>query len=119
MALKHRYPKIMLVGTGFAFIVSGIDCQQNNLMAIAISSYVVGLINMVAVLFLTRHPFFIKILLLLLNAVFAFLSSYIYFSVGKDKIQYGWMVVGIVNLVAIAVAYRKRSKIKRDTLPQP
>jgi len=112
MRLSKKYPKIMLIGTAIAFIVSGIDCLENNLMAIAISSFIVGLMNIVACLFMIKHPFFIKISLLIINSVFAFFSSYIYFEAGRDKIQYGWAAVGIISLIAIGIAYRKRAKEK-------
>ena len=81
-------------------------------MAIAISSFIVGLINIVACLFMIRHPFFIKISLLIINSVFAFLSSYIYFEAGRDKIQYAWAAVGVIGLIVIGIAYRKRAKEK-------
>ena len=45
MSLTKRNPKLMLIGTGIAFIVSRIDCLGNNLMLIAISSFIVGGLN--------------------------------------------------------------------------
>ena len=112
MRLRNKNPKIMLIVTGIAFIISGIDCLENNMMLIAISSFIVGFINIVACLFMIRHPFFVKILLLIINAVFAFLSSYIYLKAGKDMIQYAWLAIGIISLIAIGFAYRKRAKEK-------
>jgi uncharacterized membrane protein HdeD (DUF308 family) len=112
MRLRNKYPKIMLIGTGIAFIISGIDCLENNLMIIAISSFIVGMINIIACLFMIKHPFFIKISLLIINSVFAFLSSYIYFVAGRNKIQYGWLAVGIISLIVIGITYRKRAKEK-------
>jgi hypothetical protein len=116
MRLRKKYPKLVLIATGIAFIVSGIDCLENNLMVIAISSFVVGIINIVACLFMTRHPFFIKISLLIINSVFAFLSGYIYFEAGRDKIQYGWLAVGIINLIVIGITIRKRAKEKLNKI---
>lgn len=81
-------------------------------MVIAIASFIVGIINIVACLFMIKHQFFIKISLLMINSVFAFLSSYIYFEAGRDKIQYGWAAVGIISLIFILIAYRKRAKEK-------
>lgn len=112
MRLRKKDPKLMLIITGIAFIVSGIDCLENDLMVIAISSFIVGLINIVAYLFVIRHPFLIKIFLLAVNSIFAFLSSYIYFTAGRDKIQYGWLAVGIISLIIIGLEYRKRSKVE-------
>ena len=110
MRLSKKYPQILLIGTGIAFIASGMDCLENSLLFIAISSFIVGALNIAASLFVTRHPFMIKIFLLFINAVFAFLSSYAFFIAGKDKIQYAWAVVGVVNLIAIIIAYIKRAK---------
>jgi hypothetical protein len=116
MRLRKKYPKLVLIATGIAFIVSGIDCLENNLMVIAISSFIVGIINIVACLFMIRHPFFIKISLLIINSVFAFLSSYIYFEAGRDKIQYGWLAVGIISLIVIGITIRKRVKEKLNKI---
>ena len=102
----------MLIATGIAFIISGIDCIENNLMVIAIASFIVGVINIVACFFIIKYQFFIKISLLIFNSVFAFLSSYIYFEAGRDKIQYGWAAVGFIYLIVILITYRKRAKEK-------
>lgn len=112
MRIGNRNPKIMLIGTGIAFIVSGIDCLENDLLFIAVLSFIVGALNIAACLFIKKHPFSIKIILLLINVVFAFLSSYIYAMAGRDKIQYGWAAVGAISIIAIIVAYYKRSKGK-------
>ena len=112
MRLRKKYPQLMLIGTGIASIISGIDCLENNLMVIAIASFIVGLINIGACFFMIRHQFFIKISLLIINSAFAFLSSYIYFEAGRDKIQYGWAVVGIISLIVILKEYRKRAQEK-------
>ena len=120
MRLSKKYPKIMLIVTGVAFIVSGIDCLENNLLFIAISSFVVGAINVAACLFVKKHPFVIKIFLLSINAAFAFLSSYFYFEAGRDKIQYGWAAVGLISLIFIVKTYenkaRERDQLKDDQI---
>jgi len=110
MRLSKKYPKILLIGTGIAFIVSGLDCLENDLLLIADISFIVGIINIAACLFIAKHPFFIKIFLLSINAVFAFLSSYAYFEAGRDKIQYGWAAVGLISLIAIAIGSVRRAR---------
>ena len=119
MRLSKKYPKIMLFGTGIAFIASGIDCFENNLLSIAIPSFIVGALNIAACLFVTKHPFSIKIFLLSINAVFAFLSSYIFFSAGRDKIQYGWAAVGFISLIVITITYIKRAKRRIQLIDEP
>jgi hypothetical protein len=109
MRLSKKYPKIMLVGTAIAFIFSGIDCLENNLLAIAVASFFVGAVNLAACFVHLRHPFFTKILLLVLNGAFAFLSSYVYFTAGRDLIQYGWAAVGLISIIAIITAFVKRA----------
>jgi hypothetical protein len=113
MRLSKKYPKIMLIGTGIAFIMSGIDCIENELIFIAVLSFAVGIINIAASIYLNKYPFFVKIFLLIINAVFAFLSCYIYIKVGRDRIQYGWALVGIVSIVAIYFAYVKRARERK------
>jgi hypothetical protein len=111
--LSKKNPQIMLIGTGIAFIVSGIDCMENNLVVIAIASFIVGLINIISCFYIIKYPFFVKISLLIINSIFAFLSSYKYFEAGRDKIQYGWLAVGIVSLIIAGITYRKEQKKRR------
>jgi len=51
--------------------------------------------------------------MLIINSIFAFLSSYIYFEAGRDKIQYGWLAVGIISLIIVGIAYKKEPKRKQ------
>jgi Ca2+/Na+ antiporter len=112
--LRNRYPKVLLIGTGLAFIISGIDCRENELMFTAVSSFMVGAINILSILFVNKRPFFVKIFLLCINAVFAFLSSYEYAAAGRDKIQYGWAAVGIISLAfMIETLIKKNQKRNR------
>ena len=106
----------MLIGTGIGFLISGIDCMENNLMIIAISSFIVGFLNIAASLFNKRHPFYTKTILLVINALFAFISSYVYYTAGRDKIQYGWAVVGIISIFALIRAFRKRAKERAEVV---
>lgn len=117
MKIRKKNPKIFLILTGIAFFASGIDCIENNLIFIGVSSFLVAILNIAASFFEKNHPFKTKIILNIINATFAALSSYIYYQADKD-IQYGWAVVFIAYLIAIVVAYRKRIKSKNtDTNP--
>lgn len=107
----------MLTGTGIGFIVSGIDCLDNNLALLAVVSFIVGAINIFASVYVTKHPFNTKVILLAINSVFAFISSYAYYEAGRDKIQYGWAAVGVISIIAIIVAYRKRANTNKT--PEP
>ena len=98
--------------TGIAFLVGGIDCLDNDITALAVTSFIVGITNILACLFVLRHPFTIKVLLLFINAAFAFVTSYTFFAAGKDKIQYAWAAIGLISLIAVAVAYVKRSRAR-------
>jgi hypothetical protein len=113
MRIGKRNPKIMLIGTGVAALVGGIDCLQNNLMVIAVAGFLVAVLNIGASVFIKRYPFFIHIFLLSINAVFAALSSYVYFLEGRDKIQYGWAAVVIISVIAIIHAFLKRKKMNQ------
>jgi len=117
MKIKIKKPKIVLILTGIAFFLSGIDCFENNLIFIGVSSIIVAILNIIASFFVTKHPFNTKIILHIINAVFAALSSYIFYLAGRD-IQYGWAVVFIAYLIAIVVAYRKRMKNKNTDTNQ-
>ena len=113
MSIIKKKPKLLLILTGISFFASSIDCFENNLIIIGVISALVASINIVCSFFVKKHPFNVKIALLLVNAIFAALSSYLYFLAGRDKIQYGWAIVSILCFVAIGVAYRKRLKYKK------
>ncbi|MEZ5000887.1 MAG: hypothetical protein R2727_09750 [Bacteroidales bacterium] len=110
MRLAKKYPRLMLTATGIGFLVSGIDCLDNNLALLAAVSFIVGAINIIASLVVLKHPFSIRVTLLAINSLFAFISSYAYYEAGRDKIQYGWAAVGVISIIAIVVAFRKRAK---------
>jgi hypothetical protein len=112
MSIIKKNPKLILILTGISFFASSIDCFENNLIIIGVLSALVAYINIAGSFFVKMHPFNVKIALLLVNAIFAALSSYLYFLSGRDKIQYGWAIVSILYFVAIGVAYRKRLKHK-------
>jgi hypothetical protein len=113
MTIIKKNPKVVLILTAVSFFASGIDCLENNLLIIAVLSFVVAFINIIASFFLQKHAFYIKIVLLFVNATFAALSSYFYYVAGRDKIQYGWAVVSIIYFISIGVAFRKRMKSKK------
>ena len=111
MTIRKKNPKIILILTGIAFFASGVDCLENNLIFIGVSSILVAILNIGSAFFVKKYPFNIKITNLIINAVFAALSSYFYYQTDRD-IKYGWAVIFIAYLIAIAVAYRKRIKSK-------
>ncbi len=111
MEIRKKNPKIFLILTGVAFFASGIDCLENNLIFIGVSSILVAILNIGASFFEKKHPFNTNLILNIINATFAGLSSYFYYQAGRN-IQYGWAVVFIAYLIAIVVAYRKRIKSK-------
>ncbi|MBN2350008.1 MAG: hypothetical protein JXJ22_14305 [Bacteroidales bacterium] len=110
MPIIRKKPKLLLILTGISFLASGIDCMENNLMIIGILSFLVAFLNISAVFYVKKYPFTIKIALLIVNAIFAALSTYLYFLAGREKIQYGWAAVFIAHVIAIVIAYRKRKK---------
>jgi len=112
MSIIKKKPKLILILTGVSFLASSIDCFENNLIIIGVISALVASMNIVASFFVKKHPFTVKIALLLINAIFAGLSSYLYFLAGRDKIQYGWAIVSIIYFVATVAAYRKRFSTK-------
>lgn len=113
MFLFKKNPKTILILTGISFFASGFDCIDNNLLIIGVLSFFVALMNFIAPFFVKKYPFYIKITLLSINAVFAALSSYFYYMEGRDKIQYGWALVSMIYLIAIAIAYKKKLKNRK------
>jgi hypothetical protein len=48
--------------------------------------------------------------MLIINALFALASSYLFLIAGKDKIQYGWLMVFVAYLIA-TILFIKKNKI--------
>ena len=71
-------------------------------------SFIVAAINILAYFFIKKYQDSVKLILLLINAFFAAFSTYIYIVAGKDKIQYGWAIVCIINLYVIVSTIRKK-----------
>jgi len=88
MTIRNKNPKIVLILTGIAFFASSVDCLENNLIFIGVSSLLVAILNIGASLVVKKHPFNTKIILNIINAVFAALSSYFYYQTDRD-IKYG------------------------------
>lgn len=114
MRLKNRHPKVLLIGTGAAFIAGGIDCFENDLAVLGFASLVVAVFNIGGSFFLKRYPFSVNIVMLLVNAAFSALSACIYFISGRDSIQYGWAAVAIISLIAAARAYKKMKASEKN-----
>ena len=112
MFLFKKKQRTILILTGISFFASSIDCLENKLIIIGVLSALVAILNIGASFFVKKYPFNIKITLLVINAIFAALSSYFYFLAGRDKIQYGWAIVSVAYLIAVIVIYKKMLKQK-------
>ena len=112
MFLFKKKQRTILILTGISFFASSIDCLENKLIIIGVLSALVAILNIGASFFVKKYPFNIKITLLVINAIFAALSSYFYFLAGRDKIQYGWAIVSVAYLIAVGVIYKKMLKQK-------
>ena len=111
MFVRKKFPKAALVLTCIAFLASGFDYMNNNdLIVLGIASFIVGIANLAALRFLKKFSFIVKVVLLVVNAIFAFLSAYVFIQAEKNMIQYGWMAVGIINMVVIFIIFRKRDR---------
>ena len=108
MALIKRKPGLILILTGVSFIAGGIDCFENDPIQLAYVSFIAGTLNIFAYFFIKKYPYKAKLILLFVNAFFAAFSSYIFIISGKDKIQYGWAIVCLINLYVIVNTVRKK-----------
>ncbi len=108
MALIKKKLGLILILTGISFLAGGIDCYENGPILLAYVSFIVAALNIFAYFFIKKYPYGIKLVLLFINAFFAAFSSYSYIIAGKDKIQYGWAIVCIINLFVIVKAVRQR-----------
>ncbi len=110
MKFRKKYPNIVLILTSLAFLASGIDCIENDLKVLGFLSFFVAFLNFVSLFYFKKYPLYSKITLLIINALFALASSYLFFIAGKDKIQYGWLLVFIAYLIA-TILFLKKNKI--------
>jgi len=107
MALIKKKPGLILILTGVSFIAGGIDCYENGPIQLAYVSFIVATLNIFAYFFIKKYPYKAKLVLLFVNAFFAAFSSYIFLISGKEKIQYGWAIVCLINLYVIVNTVRK------------
>ena len=110
MKFRKKYPNMVLILTGLSFLASGFDCIENNLKILGFLSIFVAFLNFVSLFFFKKYPFYSKIIMLIINALFALASSYLFLIAGKDKIQYGWLMVFVAYLIA-TILFIKKNKI--------
>lgn len=113
MSIIKNKPGLILVLTGISFLVGGLDCYENGPVSLAYVSFIVAGLNISMFFFFKKYPYGVKLILLFINAFFAAFSSYAYFIADKDKIQYGWALVCVINLVVIIRAIKKK-KTKKE-----
>ena len=104
---RERKPKIILLLTGIAFFASGIDYLENELITLGILSIFVSILNFLALPFIKKYKFSLSLSLMIINGIYAAITSGILFLSGKEYIQYGWLFVSIINIVASINFYRK------------
>jgi len=107
MLFRNKNPRTIFLLTGISFVAGGIDAFENQLYLIAYSSLIVALLNFAALFFIKKHPIEVKMFMLMVNALFAALSSYAYIQAGMDKIQYGWALVAVINVIVLIVSLEK------------
>ena len=109
---REKRQKTILLLTGFAFFASGADYLENELITLAILSIFVGVLNFLALPFIKKYNFSLSFSLMIINGIYAAITSIILFLSGKEYIQYGWLVVSIINIVASIIFYRKHKMQK-------
>ncbi len=113
MTDKNKRNKIILILTALSFFASGIDSFENNHFFFGAVNIFVAVLNVIAMFFIEKRLFTVKILLMLLNTVFALFSAVYFYLTGKNLIQYGWLLVFICYLIASFVVYKKHLNNKR------
>jgi uncharacterized membrane-anchored protein YitT (DUF2179 family) len=117
---RKKRPRVLLIGTGLAFVASGVDSLECGLIMLAVSTFAAAAVNLLASLFIMRHPLRTDVILFFINAAIAAITSYSLFQAGKDKIPYAWAGICVMYMIApfikIYIARRKERKSAQEEI---
>ena len=100
---------IPLVFAGTLFLLSGIAAFQDGDLVVGYMSFVISLINVVAVFLVHKYPQIVTIVLFFMDAVAAVTVGIMMILAGKQYLQYAWFVaaIGYVIAAVMTVKYAK------------
>lgn len=114
-ARRNRIIRISYLLNALLFFVGGFELLGNDKLGFAIIQFMASSLNLFGFLF-TLNPktnTSFKQSILVLDILVAMSVAVNYAQEGKQYIQYAWALAAVMNLVALVVLSRKRSKDQR------
>ena len=107
--------RVGILANGLAFFFSAIASFENDGIITGIVTMSGAVINLFAFFLSKKYPIKTNILLFLLNSIFCGFMSYSTWYHGSDKIQYGWGVASLMNLIGAWRFWLKSRKREIET----
>jgi hypothetical protein len=102
--------RISLIVGFAAFFFAGLDSLEQSKIILAVSNFLLAIVNLASLYFIKVKGSTVNIILLLLNGCLAFIVSYDYYSFGKLLLPIAWLIVGLFYLV-LSFKTLKRNKV--------
>lgn len=109
---KTRMRIFSFLITCCVFITGGIEMLGEHKPFFALVQFIAGTCNFLVV-FLNRKltlKLLFEYLILILNVFAAITVSVYYFSIGSNYIQYAWILVAILSVIAIIITARRKNR---------
>jgi len=107
--------RISLVVGFIAFFFAGWDSLDQNHLILGVSNFSLAGANIISLLFIKRKMSTANIILLMLNAILAFIVAYGYYDTGKKTLPVAWMMVGIIYMLVSIKTYKKKELNPKNT----
>jgi len=107
--------RLSLIVASVAFFFAGLDSLEQSQLILAVSNFLLAIVNLASLYFIKEKGSTVNIILLILNACLAFIVSYDYYSSGKLLLPIAWLVVGLISVV---VSFKTFKKNKINSIKQ-
>ena len=109
-----KNPRIVSIISAVAFMAGGFDALENMSVAAGIAHFAVAAVNLLSARFILRHPRWTNLSIFMVNALFAAYLSYAFNAAGRHRIQYAWMLVCLINVVAGVIRFVRAGRAAAD-----
>ncbi len=108
--IKDRLNKFAFLTASLVFILGGIEMLGENKPLFSAIQFIAGFCNIIMVWLINKQTvkLLFEYLILILNVIAAITISVYYFSTGSNYIQYAWILVAVISVLAIVFKRRKK-----------
>ena len=110
--IRRRSVKAQLILTGVAFLFGGIASLEDGNIPLTAVHFVMAMLNILAVFIVSKNPLRTNIALFVINATFAGVLSYMYYSAGNDQMPYAWGLICLISVIGGIIYYFKERRRK-------